>query len=394
MSTHANRPLPRPVRSRMAISALFFILGSGFGSWAVRIPDVQAEFALSKPMLGTALLAIAIGSLIGMALAGALAARRDAAPGTRDYAVAFAVALALIPHAPGYAGLCLALLLFGAVNGMLGVAMNAQASLFEQRLGIPILSSCHGIFSLGALGGSLSSGALADAGVSPAVHLAGAGALLTVLAMVIAPFLIHAPPARGTPAFALPDRGLLAFGVLAFCGLLCEGAVTDWSTVYLRDQMDASPGAAGTGYAAFACAMAAGRLIGDRLGVAWGPRRLVRAAGGVALLGAVVILLTPSTIVAVTGFAFLGTGLSVVFPSTLAAAAGHARDRVDGAIAAVSTVGYFGFLMGPPVIGYIASLTGLRGGLAIVAVCACGVVVLAKSLNGSGEAAAVESRYC
>lgn len=369
-----------PTRPRVAVGALFLILGLGFGSWAVRIPDFQEAYALANSQLGTALFAIAIGSLIGMPLAGALTVRLDSALLARACALAFIASIAVIPYAPGFIGLVVVLLFLGASNGAFGVAMNSQAALLEQRLGTPVMSSCHGVFSLGTLGGALSSGLIAEAGVPADVHLTGVAAGLLVIGAMTFGSLVRDLPAEGRATFAKPDKDLLGFGVLAFCVLFAEGSVTDWSAVYLRDQLDAGPGLAAAGYAGFGCAMAVGRLFGDRLRTRFGTTRLLVGAGLLALTGVLVTLTAASLPVAVAGFVLLGAGLSVVFPTVLATAANYAQHRADTTIAAVSTFGYFGFLLGPPAIGYLSEATGLRGGLALVAVCAVAIVVLPRLL--------------
>lgn len=378
-----------PRKSRVAVGGLFLILGLGFGSWAVRIPDFQEAYALSNAQLGTALFAIAIGSLIGMPLAGALTMRLDSAVLARACALAFIAGIAAIPYAPSFIGLFAVLLFLGASNGAFGVAMNSQAALLENRLGTPVMSACHGVFSLGTLGGSLSSGAIAEIGVPADVHLTGVAAVLLAIAAMTFRSLVRDLPAQGKATFAKPDKDLLAFGVLAFCVLFAEGSVTDWSAVYLREQLDAGPGLAAAGYAGFGCAMAVGRLLGDRLRTRFGTTRLLMGAGLLALIGVLVTLTAETVSVAVAGFVLLGAGLSIVFPTVLATAANYAQDRADTTIAAVSTFGYFGFLLGPPAIGYLAEATGLRGGLALVAICAVAIVVLPRRLPSAKAVGAV-----
>jgi MFS family permease len=383
MRTPAKRNAPpRARRSRVAISALFFLLGAGGGTWAVRIPDIQHHLGLSTGALGVALLTVAVGSLLGMPIAGALAARLDAARLAAGCAFAFAVVLALPPLATGYAGLCGVLLLLGAASGGLGVASNAQAVLLERRLSRPMMSSFHGVLSLGALGGALSSIVIAGAGIPPVVHLPALTGALLALAILAAPHLVHAVPVDGTPTLGRPSRHVLVLGLLAFAALLCEGAVSDWSAVFLRQEAGAGPVLSGVAYVAFAGAMAAGRLAGDRLAFAWGPRRLVVGAGACATTGAIAVL-APSTPIAVGGFALLGTGLSVVFPNALAGAARRSRGQPEAAIAAVSTFGYAGFLLGPPLIGALAEASGLRTSLLILPACATVILLCARRLDSS-----------
>jgi hypothetical protein len=329
-----------------------------------------------------ALLAVAVGSLLGMPIAGALSARLDAARLAAGCAFAFAVVLALPPLAISYAGLCGVLLLLGAASGGLGVTINAQAVLLERRLSRPMMSSFHGVLSLGALGGALSSIVIAGAGIPPGVHLPALTGALLALAILAAPHLVHAVPVHGTPTLGRPSRHVLALGMLAFAALLCEGAVSDWSAVFLREEAGAGAVLSGVGYVAFAGAMAAGRLAGDRLAFAWGPRRLVVGAGACATIGAIAVLV-PRMPIALGGFALLGTGLSVVFPNALAGAARRSGEQPEVAIAAVSTFGYAGFLLGPPLIGALAEATGLRTSLLILPACAMVILLCARRLDNS-----------
>ncbi|MEU7280055.1 MFS transporter [Streptomyces sp. NPDC045431] len=363
--------------ARAAVSVFFFVLGAGFGSWVVRIPDVQQDIGLSKGSLGAALLAVTVGSLIGMPLAGWLGTRLDGAWVLRLSGAVLALSVALPPYATGWWSLAAALVVLGLGNGALGVAMNVQGSLVERTVQRPIMSSLHGVFSIGGLTGSLAGGALSSAGVTPQLHLSATALTLLCLTFAAAPWLLPAPANREgrAPVFALPDKVVLTGGVVAFCVLFGEGAVSDWSAVYLKTDLS-SPALAGIGYAAFAGAMAAGRLAGDRLAEAAGPRRLVTLGGLIGTAGISAVVLMPEPLVAIPGFGLMGLGLSVVYPQVLSAA-GAGSPSPDTAIAAVSTIGYLGFLIGPPAIGGLAEMTSLRLALVLVAVCSALIIPLA-----------------
>lgn len=364
----------RSASTRVAIATLFFALGAGFGSWVVRIPDVQHQLGLSHGTLGTALLAASVGALIGMPLVGYLSTRVDAAVLTTSTAVVFTMSLALPPVAPDLGLLIAALFVLGVGNGALGATMNAQGALFERDTGRLVLASFHGVFSVGGLLGSLVAGWAGGAGMSAAVHLACVAAVLTSLVLGAARFLIHDHPRHSSSVLALPDRRIALFGLVAFCGLLCEGAVSDWSAVLLRDARDVSPGLVGLGYTAFALSMAAMRFCGDVVVGRLGPRSTVRLAGCAAVAGSAIIVFAQAAWLAMVGFAVLGIGLAVVFPTVISVVS-RREAQPAVAVSALSTVGYVGFLAGPPLIGYLADATTLPHALLVLVGCSVAIVL-------------------
>jgi MFS family permease len=369
---------------------VFFLTGAGFANWVVRIPAVQERLGLGAGALGVALLGVAVGALVAMPLAGRLVARHGSRPVTRLSALLFAVALALPPLASSLAPLTLALVALGAANGALDVAMNAQAAAVERDYGRPIMAGFHALFSFGGLVGAAVGGAVAAHGIGPATHLAWTAVAVCAAAAAVAPGMLPAgaDATPDAPPFARPTRALLALGVVAFCVLFGEGAMADWSAVYLRDVTGAGPGFAAAGFATFSLAMAAGRAVGDALTVRVGPARLVRAGGSLASLGLLVAVALATPWAAVAGFGAVGAGLSIVFPSVLAAAGRLPGGAPGAAIAAVSTFGYTGFLAGPPVIGLVGEALTLRAGLAVVIAASVAVAALAGSLRRapSGDA--------
>lgn len=373
--------------ARVSTAAVFFLNGAGMANWVVRIPAVQERLTLGTGQLGLALLGVAAGALVAMPLAGRLVARHGSRPVTRVAALAFAGTLALPALAPSFTWLVLALVALGAANGALDVAMNAQAVAvereYERRYARPIMSSFHALFSVGGLAGAAAGGLLAARGVGAPAHLA-AVALVLAAAMTgvtggMLPAVADAAPDGAS--FARPTRALATLGVVAFCVLFGEGAMADWSAVYLRDVTGAGPGFAAAGYATFSLAMALGRAVGDGLTVRLGAARLVRLGGLLAALGLAVALLVARPWAAVAGFGAVGAGLSIVFPTVLTAAGRLPGGAPGAAIAAVSTMGYTGFLAGPPVIGLAAEAVTLRGGLALVVVMGVVIAALASVLG-------------
>ena len=382
---------PRALRlARLAVAAVFFLDGLGFANWVVRIPAVQERLGLGEGALGLALLGVAVGALVAMPLAGRLVGVRGSRPVTRVAALAFAATLALPALAPTLTLLTLALVLLGAANGALGVAMNAQAAAVERAYGRPIMAGFHALFSLGGLVGAGIGGLAAAQGVGVAPHLAGVALAAAVAAAVVGPRMLPAAADALSDAprrVTRPSRALVALGVVAFCVLFGEGAMADWSAVYLRDVTGAGPGLAAAGFATFSLAMAVGRSVGDALTVRLGPARLVRAGGVVAALGLAVALAVATPWAAVAGFGVVGAGLSIVFPTVLTAAGRLPGGAPGAAIAAVSAFGYAGFLAGPPVIGLVAEASTLRVGLALVVLTSAFIAVLGAAYRGGAQRA-------
>lgn len=370
-------------RARLADTLIFFTNGAMFASWVSRIPQVQDNLGISEGRLGLALLVLASGALLSLIASGWMVARLGSRPVTATMALALCLCLPLPAFAPTWLALAAALFLVGAANGALDVAMNAQGVLIQRQIGRPILSSMHAAFSFGGFVGALLGGAIAAAGVSPEAHLTGTAILSGVVMFAAGRNLLaaHEDGNDGGPAFVRPSRALAALGVLAFCGLLAEGAVADWSAVYLSNTLETGAGLAAGGFAAFSLTMAVGRLTGDRLVFLFNPVTVARYGGIIATAGMVIALASNSPLLTIAGFALVGAGLSNVVP-IIFSAAGQTPGMAPGpAIAAVASSGYFGFLAGPPFIGLIAEVTSLRMSLVTLVVAAGVIAVLAGRMR-------------
>ncbi|QYJ15257.1 Inner membrane protein YbjJ [Rubrobacter xylanophilus DSM 9941] len=381
--------LPPPLRAaRLAVLAVFFLNGVLVASWFVRIPAVQERLGLGEGSLGVALLGSAVGALAAMPATGWLVSRLGSRPVVLGAGLCLCAALLLPALAPNLLALTLSLVVFGASNGALDVSMNAHGVTVEKGYGLPILSSFHAAFSLGGLAGSALGGLAAAWGVVVLHHFLAVSALallaLVPASLAMLPASSDAGSGRG-PAFRWPTRALAGLGVVAFCVLLGEGAMADWSAVYLDDTLGTGPGLAAAGYAAFSVAMTAGRLAGDHLNRRFGPAAVVRSGGALAAVGLGLSLTAANPLAALAGFACAGLGFSAVFPATLSAA-GHSPDMPPGsAIAAVSTAGYLGFLVGPPAIGFLAELAGLGGALYLVVALSAAIALLSGAVGRAGK---------
>jgi MFS family permease len=375
------RRMPRAARA--AVTVVFFASGASFGSWVARVPALQERVEASPAELGLALFGVAAGAVLSLPFAGVLSVRLGSRTVMRGALLGVAISLPLPALAPSLPLLALAFAAVGASNAALDVAMNAHGVVVEGHYGRPILSSFHASFSLGGLAGAAFGGIAAGLGIGPLPQfLAASGAILAIWAWSASRMLardvdVGAPG----PVFGGVSVALAALAALAFAGMLAEGAAGDWSAVYLNGTLGTGEGAATAAFIAFSLTMTAGRLVGDGLTTRAGPVRLARAAGLAAAGGLALALLTDDALVAVVGFACLGAGLSVVVP-TVYRAAGASTGSPGAGIAAVSTVGYGAFLIGPVAIGFVADATSLRAALWLVVALLALIPLLARAVGG------------
>ncbi len=364
------RAEPTPREARAAVSTVFFINGFVFASWVPHIPTVQSRLGLSTSLLGLALLGVAAGALVAMPVTGALVSRWGSRFVTLVSALLLCALVVLPVRALDFPSLLLALVALGAANGSMDVAMNAHAVAVERRVGRTIMSSFHGLFSLGGQVGAGGSMLLLSRGMSPEAHMLGVAALGGAGVIACARFLLPASAdgSGAAHAFALPRGPLLVFGAAAFVVMMVEGAMADWSAVYLRQSLAAEAGLAGAGYAGFSLAMAIGRLTGDRLVSGLGPRVLLGAGALLAAGGLGAALLLHHPVAAIVGFGCVGLGLSNLVPVLFSAAGRVSAIPAAVGIAAVSTTGYGGFLVGPPLVGLLADWTRLPVALGLLVV--------------------------
>lgn len=380
-SLPASCASPRAERARRAVSAIFLVNGMLFATWAVNIPGVRDRLGLSEAQIGLALLAVGLGSLVSMPHTGGWTARWGSHRVTRVMVVACMLSLLLPFVTPNLLTTALALALLGAINGSLDVAMNAQGVTVEQACRRPILSRLHAYFSLGGvLGAAL--GTLLIGRVPLLTHVLLVVGLTTLVGLLagraLLPDVRPAPPdalhpAPGTPARPGLSPAVALLGGLCFLGMLTEGANYDWAALYFRDVLRVQGGDTGLGYAAFVAAMTLGRWFGDRLRARLGDEATVRLGALVAALGLGLALLTRSPLAAALGFTLAGLGLSNVVP-VMYGTAGHAL--AGRGIAQVATIGYGGFLLGPPMIGFVAQQAGLPWALGLALAAAALVALL------------------
>lgn len=356
-----------------------------FATWISRIPAVKSAIGLSTGQLGVSLLGIAAGCLISMPLTGYVVSRYGSRSVTALATLLFSIALI----APGFATsqwtLGGALCLLGLAAGGMDVGMNAHGVLVERSARRPMMSGFHAMFSIGGMAGSAIGGGVAGLGITPRAHFIGASIISVIVALVAIPGLLPGSAdavAHGRSSLKL-SWTLAGLGALTFCFFLSEGAIADWSALYLNNSTGATAGHAAIGYALFSAAMSIGRLSGDRLRHMFGAAALVRTGSITAAAGLALALAIPVTAVSLLGFTIVGAGCCIVVPIVFASAGGLAGTGTGAALAFLTTSGYIGLFAGPPVIGFVAEALTLRLALAIVVLLVGLGAILAVAVQGA-----------
>jgi MFS family permease len=369
------RHLTRGGKARWATATLFLVDGMSFGTWAALVPFFQERFSLSDGQLSWVLFGLVLGALISMPVTGHVIARRGSRTIAFPAVLGFCGALTLPALAPSYAALIAAAICFGAVKGAVDVSINAQAITVENEVRRPIMSSFQAFWSLGGLGAAFLLSFAMNHGTPPIFLMLAMAGLLFLLTLATFGFLLPDATAPSVPSagFSWPDARLLRLGGLAFLALFSEGVLLDWSAVYARSVIGVSVATAPIAFAAFALCMASGRFLGDLLIARLGPKLTLRISGTLMVLGITLAVLVQTWPAVLLGFATVGFGIANLVP-ILFGAAGRAHENGAGpGLAAVTTLGYFGFLSGPPLIGALAAVAGLP--FAFTTVLAFGVII-------------------
>lgn len=394
LSRSSRTPAADPAlrRLRIALTVFFGIDGFLFAGWVVRIPAIKAQVGASASQLGLALLGVSAGAVATMVLTGRLCRRFGSDRVSVGTGIMLALSIALPPRTHSALALGLVLLVFGIAYGGMNVAMNSVAVDLVAALRRPVMSSFHAAYSLGGLVGSGLGGLLAPH-LSPTAHLT----LLTPIGLaavalagrVLLATPLEAPPeqagAGGSPAApAVARAGLLValFGLIAACSTYGEGALAEWGPLHVQQDLHRGPGTAAAGYAAVTLAMTLGRLSGTAMLERLGQTRVLVLGALTAACGMLLAALAPLLPLVVLGFALTGLGLSNTFPTTIARAG--ALTGPDG-VAAASTFGYGGLLLGPPTIGFLTDAVGLPTALTTVSLLAAVAAAIAYAVRNSGR---------
>ncbi len=371
--------------TRPSISIYFYILGFIFSSWASRIPQVKDKFHLNEAELGGVLFMLPFGALAALPFSGWLVHRLSSRIMSIASALIYTILLYSIAIADTVFALSFILFGFGMIGNFGNISMNSQGISIQHRINKPILSSLHAMWSIGAFSAAAISGWTMKMGYSTAVHFTIVSMIAAVIIIAGSFFLIPDESVDDTSAkvFVLPNKKLILLGVICFCVAMSEGAMADWSSLYYRQVIHELNSISTTGYTAFAMCMAAGRLMGDKLVQSFKHSTVLKMNGMLIVLGMLLSLSFsfPSTVM--MGFALVGFGVSSVIPIVYMLAAKTKDMAPSVALAAVSSVGFTGFLVGPPAIGFIAHEIGLRSALVVVVILGIMITLLSSRVKQS-----------
>lgn len=348
---------------RIAVSVFFFCQGICFMSWASRIPDFKAAMQLKEAALANILWALPIGQLLTMFFSGRAVTRFGSKAVIRIAIVCYAISLTNIGLATKPWQLALGLFLFGVCGNMCNISVNTQAINAEALFGKPIMSSFHGVWSVSGFTGALIGSLMIKLGITPYLHFWIIASVVIIMVVIFNKFLLQTATSKTAASFTsikMPDKILLKLGVIGFCCLSCEGCMFDWSGVYMKQVVKVEGSLVSLGLASFMIMMATGRFMGDKLAQKFRRKNIVQVSGLLIFCGMMTAVILPYFIATLIGFFIVGLGVSTIIPMLYSTVGKLSIPNKGIAIATVSSIGFLGFLMGPPLIGYIAELAGLQ----------------------------------
>ena len=366
---------------QMSTRIAFFIAGFGLAAWAPLVPYAKARAGLDEATLGLLLLCLGAGSILAMPIAGILASRYGCRRVLVGGTLLICLALPLLATVSAIPLLIATLFLFGAGLGAVDSTVNLQAVIVERASGRTMMSGFHGLFSVGGIAGAAGVSALLALGLSPLWAIVVVIVLILAALLKAAPHLLPYGSESSGPAFAVPHGVVLFIGLLCFTVFLAEGAMLDWSAVFLSSEKNIDEAYAGLGYAAFALTMTAGRLTGDTIVRRLGARLVIVLGGVFAAAGMTLATLAPSWEVALLGYALVGAGCSNIVPVLYTAVGKQTVMPEHIAVPAITTLGYAGILAGPAAIGFIAHASSLSMAFLLIAAMLMAVAISGRILR-------------
>lgn len=358
-----------PRQIRIANAVFFFVSGFGYTTWASRIPSIQQQLHLNEAQLGAALFALPIGLMATMPITSRLLRTFSSSYIMLVGVITFNLMLGLLGFTSQYWQFITILFFFGSSRNLLNLSINTQSVGVQALYKKSIITTFHGIWSFAGLAGAALGYLMVYANVSVTWHLLAVSIAMCLMAFYSWPNTLHQKPApqERKPVFSLPDKALLKFGLICFASMACENVMYDWSGIYIQKAVHATKLTATAGFVMFMIAVTIGRFAGDRLVNVWGIKRVLQNSGLLIVTGFVIAIAFPYAVPAITGFALIGLGVSCMVPLVFSVA-GRSKSMSGGpAIAAVSTVGYLGFLLVPPLVGFVAQAANLRWSFAFIA---------------------------
>ncbi len=374
-------------RIRIAIFCLYFCTGFCFSSWASRIPDIKTTLGLDDAAWGTILLMIPIGQICGMTISGMLISRVGSNKIFPIALIGYVVSLLFIGFSSSEYALIISLIIFGFFGNFCNISVNTQAVTLEGTYDKPIMASFHGGWSLAGLTGACIGLLMASIHIKPIYHFSIVGLLVLICLIINKPFLQRDLKKEKDPAEReerkknKPETFLFLLGIVAFCGMAAEGAMSDWSGLYLVDVVGTQKNLAPIGLAAYMITMASGRFFIDKASQKWGRKKVLQAGGTLISVGLFTAVALPYFVTTIIAFMIIGFGTAGIVPTIYSIAGQKTKISTSIALTIVSSVSFLGFLMGPPLIGYIASATNLRYSYALIGLFGICIIILASTIK-------------
>ncbi len=369
---------------RMAVSVFFFCQGLCFSAWASRIPDIKGALQLTDAALGSILFALPAGQLTAMPFSGKLVTHFGSKKVLRICLVLYAICLTNMGLATQPWQLAIALFLFGVCGNMCNISVNTQAIGAEKLYGRPIMTSFHGVWSTAGFTGAAISFLLVSQHISPYMHF-WIVAITVFIAVVLSQRYLQSGRSSVKPEkkkfFSKPNSALVQLGIIGFCSMASEGAMFEWSGVYLKQVVGAPEKLTMIGFGAFMVMMASGRFLGDKLIQRFGRKSMLRISGIMVSSGLFISVLFPYLLTTILGFLIVGLGVSSIVPMVYSSAGKIPKIPPGIALASVSSISFLGFLIGPPLIGYIAEISSLRYSFAVIGLLGFGIAMMVSKLK-------------
>ncbi len=370
---------------RIGVSTFYFIQGLSFATWASRIPDIKDALHLSDGALGAILFALPLGQLAAMALSGFLVSRFGSRRILSIAACLYPAVLLLLGSVTTAWQLVLALLFFGICGNLSNISLNTQGVGVERLYRRSIMASFHGVWSMAGFAGGVISTYMVAKHIPPFTHFCIIYAIAFLLMLFARKFMLprdaHSGEKEKKKVFVKPDRYIITLGIIAFACMICEGTMFDWSGIYFEKIVQAPKDMTRLGYVAFMFTMTAGRFTADYLVTRFGVHRILRMSGLFIITGMMLAILFPYVSTATLGFLIVGIGTSSVVPMAYSLA-GRSKKMLPGvALASVSSIGFLGFLIGPPIIGFISELSNLRVSFALIALLGLGTTIMSGRIR-------------
>ena len=372
-----------PARLRRAIAVYFFISGFGYSSWTSRIPVVKETLKLNDAHFGTLLFMMPVGLIITMPFTGKLLDHFKSRVIMLYGALIYFVVLIFLGFSPYAWMLAIVLFFFGASRNLMNLSMNAQAIGVQARYTRSIMSSFHAVWSLAGFAGAAVGYVMVATHIIPGWHLLGVSLLLSALTLYYYRDTLDEMPDKNNrrPIFSLPPKGMLIFSLICFASMACENTMYDWSGIYIKQVMHGSNGLATIAFVIYMVAMTTGRIFGDRIADKFGIKFVLRGSGILIFFGLLITVLSPFIPLTLFGYLLTGFGVSCVVPFIFSLAGKIPMSNPGPALASISSIGYLGFLLVPPMIGYVAQSTSLRVSFAIIATMGLLIIVLSRKIN-------------